>query len=168
MAMLCDRLTIRETRKGDEKAIRKVETAAYGRAGEARLVARLIPAPPYTLSLIAECDGEPVGHILMTEISAPVRSVALAPLAVIPPYREMQVGSQLVREALSRVAARGYEAVFVLGDNLFYERFGFSSRLADPFEVGWQGRDFMALELVSGSLAGKSGRLDYPEPFLDI
>ncbi len=55
----------------------------------------------------------------------------------------------------------------MLGDNLYYERFGFSSRLADPFEVGWQGRNFMALELVEGCLAGKSGKLAYPEAFFD-
>lgn len=166
--MLCHRLVIRETGAQDGAAIRKVETAAYGRRREANLVSLLLPAPPFTLSLLAECDGEPVGHVLLTEITAPVRALALAPLAVIPRYREMQVGSELVRHALARARKAGFEAVFVLGANPFYERFGFSSPLADPFEVSWQGRNFMALELTPGCLAGKSGRLDYPMPFLDL
>lgn len=165
--MRCRQLIIRPSQPGDETAIAVVQTEAFGRPYEARLALSLIEAPDRTISLVAECDGRIVGHILLSAIHAPVPAAAIAPLAVLPEYREMQVGTSLVRAGISEAAQAGFEALFVLGDNLYYERFGFSSRLADPFEVDWQGRNFMALELVEGCLLGKSGRLAYPEAFFN-
>lgn len=166
--MLCNKLTIRPSTLKDAKAIRKVETLAFGRKAEANLVDQLIPAPDFTISLVAVCDGEIIGHLLLTEITAPLKALALAPLAVVPKYREMQVGSELVRAAINLARQAQYHAIFVLGDVLYYERFGFSGSLADPFEIGWQGREFQALELVEGALKNKKGRLNYPQPFLDL
>lgn len=166
--MLFDKITIRASLPRDAKAIRKVEKQAFGRKAEANLVDQLIPAPEYTISLVAECDGKIIGHLLLSEISASVKALALAPLAVIPEYREMQVGSELVRAGIIKGREAGFEAVFVLGDVFYYERFGFSSSLADPFEIDWQGREFLALELRDGVLKGKKGRLNYPGPFLDL
>ena len=166
--MLCNKLTIRKSKKSDAKAIRSIETKAFGRKAEANLVDQLIPAPDHTISLVAICDGSAIGHILLTEISAPLKALALAPLAVLPDYREMQVGSELVRNAIAQARKSGFEAIFVLGDVLYYERFGFSGKLADPFKVKWQGKHFMALELVDGALSGKQGRLEYPEPFMAV
>ena len=164
--MLCNKLILRPSTGTDSKAIRVVETRAFGRKAEANLVDQLIPAPEHTISLVAVCDGSVIGHVLLTEIEAPVKALALAPLAVVPEYREMQVGSQLVREGIAQAHAAGFEVIFVLGDVLYYERFGFSSALADPFDVKWQGKQFMALELVEGTLAGKTGKLRYPQPFM--
>jgi putative acetyltransferase len=165
--MRCKELTIRPSGPADETAIAVVQTEAFGRPYEARLALSLIHAPETTISIVAQCEGKIVGHILLSPVAAPVPSMALAPLAVLPEYREMQVGTALVRAALERAREMGTQAVFVLGDNLYYGRFGFSSELADPFEVGWQGRNFMALELEEGCLAGKHGRLEYPEAFFN-
>jgi putative acetyltransferase len=166
--MLCNKLKIRASTPKDAKAIRKVETLAFGRKAEANLVDQLIPAPEFTVSLIAECDGKIIGHLLLTEISASVKALALAPLAVVSEFREMQVGSDLVRSGIRIAQENNYDAIFVLGDVFYYERFGFSSNLADPFEIDWQGREFQALELREGALKNKKGRLNYPQPFLDL
>jgi putative acetyltransferase len=166
--MLCDKLTIRASTSKDVKAIRKVEKQAFGRKAEANLVDQLIPAPEHTISLVAVCDGMIIGHLLLTEITAPLKALALAPLAVVPEYREMQVGSELVREGIRLSREAGFGAIFVLGDAYYYERFGFSSSLADPFDVIWQGRNFLGLELADGALKGKKGPLNYPEPFLNL
>ncbi|GIL00560.1 MAG: N-acetyltransferase [Alphaproteobacteria bacterium] len=163
--MLCDGLVIAPSTPADEAAIFDVERDAFGRDDEARLALALMAAPAWTLSVVARRRDRVIGHVLLTEIGAPVRAAALAPLAVAAPYREMQVGSRLVADALERARQAGFEAVFVLGDNLYYERFGFSAALATPFAVEWQGPHFMALELVPGALAGKAGRLDYPPAF---
>jgi len=163
--MICRKLTVRASTRNDQNGIAAVQAEAFGRSREAELALALIRASGKTISLVAECVGRVVGHVLLTEIDAPVRSLALAPLAVLPDYREMQVGTSLVRESISRARKLRFDAIFVLGDTPYYERFGFSSALADPFEVGWQGRNFMALELVEGCLKGKSGKLAYPEAF---
>ncbi len=166
--MLCQKLTIRPSTPDDRDAIHDVESRAFGRDAEANLVDQLIPAPDHTISLVAVCDGKIIGHVLLTEITAPVKAMALAPLAVAPAYREMQVGSSLVRQAIGMASGMGYAALFVLGDTNYYRRFGFSSSLADPFDIEWQGKHFMALELLQGALKGKSGRLAYPEPFYRV
>lgn len=163
--MLCNNLIIRPSQPKDHAAIAAVEIQAYGREAEARLVEQLVPAPENTVSLVAVCDGIVIGHILLTEIAAPLRAMAVAPLAVLPAYREMQVGSELMRHAIRQAEGDGYQALFALGDNGYFERFGFSARLADAFKVKWQGKRFMALELVPGCLAGMAGKLAYPEPF---
>lgn len=166
--MLCQRLVIRHGGESDLEAIRKIVRAAYGRAAEARIAAVLVPAPVHTISLLAECDGVPVGHVLMTEIGAPVRSLVLTPLSVVPRYREMQVGSALVRAGLDAARLAGFDAVFASGNGSFFERFGFSSELADPFTVPWQGNRFMVTEIRPGCLTGRSGQLDYPEILMRI
>ncbi|MCB1451198.1 MAG: N-acetyltransferase [Nitratireductor sp.] len=166
--MLCKKLTIRESADDDASAIVTVQSEAFGRKDEADLSLQLISAPPHTISLVAECNGDIAGHVLLTEIGAPVRAMALAPLAVLPKFREMQVGSILVKAAIEKAKAAGYEAIFVLGDNAYYERFGFVSNKADPFDIKWQGPHFMALELHEGALGGKSGKLHYPEAFFAL
>lgn len=163
--MLCNRLTIRHATEADAAAIAVVVASAFGRPQEADLALKLIAAPQHTISLVADCNGRIVGHVLLTQIEAPARAVALAPLAVEPEFREMQIGVALVREGLAQAASAGYEAAFVLGRNAYYERFGFKSPLADSFDVPWQGAHFMALELTPGALAGKSGALIYPDAF---
>jgi putative acetyltransferase len=165
--MLCNEITLRPSKKNDEKAIAGLLEEVFGRKAESRLALTLIHAPNATISLVALCSGRIAGHVLLTEIEGPARFMALAPLAVHPDFREMQVGSTLVRDAITRARKAGFEAIFVLGDNFYYERFGFSSPLADPFEAGWQGQNFMALELKEGCLKGKSGRLAYPEAFFN-
>jgi putative acetyltransferase len=165
---LAERLRVRPSRKADAVAIAALHRHAFGREAEAALALALIGDRMPTISLVGECDRAIVGHVLLSEIGAPVKAMALAPLAVAADYREMQIGSRLVTEAIRRATEAGYAAIFVVGDNGYYERFGFARSLAEPFEVAWQGRHFMALELEEGALAGRSGKLEYPREFHDI
>lgn len=166
--MLCQQVAIRTARKSDSEAIGHIHRTSFRQDGEANLVAALVESPTPTISLIADCGGKPVGHLLLSQIEAPVKATALAPMAVLPDYREMQIGTSLVNEAIRRARKHRYQAMFVLGYNGYYERFSFSPEAADPFQVEWQGPHFMALELSAGALAGKKGRLIYPAPFAGI
>lgn len=163
--MLCDNLTIIETTGKEMAAIRAIHEAAFATPAEASLVEALLDADTTTISLMALCDGKPAGHILLSEIGAPIRAAALAPLAVLGTYREMGAGSALVRAALEKARELGFAAIFVLGDPAYYERFGFKAGLARGFDVPWKGRHFMALELEEDALSGKVGKLDYPAAF---
>jgi len=166
--MLCDTLTFRASNEKDLKSIRSVEKKAFGRSQEAKLTQTLINSSSRTFSYVVQCNKDIIGHVLMTEIDAPVKALALAPLAVLPKYREMQVGSQLVRFAIEAAKDNKFAAIFVLGDVLYYERFGFSGKLADPFKIKWQGKNFMALELKKDALKNKAGELSYPQAFFEI
>lgn len=163
--MLCNRIQLRPSISADAEAIAILHETAFGRDDEARLALSLIADEVPTISLVAECDGRIVGHVLLSALEAAIPAVSLAPLAVAPEFREMQVGTSLVREALRQAEANGYRAVFVLGDNAYYERFGFKSTLATAFDAPWSGNGFMALELSDGALAGQGGSLRYPAQF---
>jgi len=150
----------------DLPAIRAVEALSYaGVEPDTGLSESLVTASVDTLSHIAEIDGQVVGHILLTRIDGPERALALAPLAILPDWRDMQIGTELVRHALKRARADGWHSVFVYGQPDYYGRFGFKSHLADPAETGWQGPRFLALELVNGALKGWTGPLRYPEAY---
>jgi putative acetyltransferase len=163
--VLDGRLRLRRSRKADNSALAALHQDAFGGEVEAKLTLALLADRRPVISLVGECDGKIVGHVLLSEIGAPVRALALAPLAVAASHREMQIGSRLVVEAIELARKADYEAIFVLGDNAYYERFGFASPAAAPFQVEWQGPHFMALELKPGALRGKKGRLEYPAVF---
>ena len=146
----------------DLPAIRALEAASYSRQG---LSEALLTASLDTLSIVAEIDGRVVGHILLTPVAGPDRALALAPLAILPEWRDMQIGTELVRHALARARDGGWNAVFVHGQPDYYCRFGFKSHMADGAEVDWQGPRFLALELKKGALAGWAGPLEYPDAF---
>ncbi len=163
--MFCERLVVRNSKSADMAEIAVLHRDGYGREEEAGLATELIQSATPTLSLVADCDNAVIGHILLTEIRAPMKAMMLTPLAVDGKFRELQVGSTLVRHALKSAAKRKIEAIFVPGDPLFYERFGFSSPKADPFSVKWQGPRFLAVELKDNALSSKKGKIEVPEPF---
>jgi putative acetyltransferase len=61
---------IRTARASDHAAIEAVLTAAFGRDDEAALVARLRADEDAMFELVAEEDGEVVGHILFSRLWA--------------------------------------------------------------------------------------------------
>lgn len=166
--MFCEKLVVRNSDENDLVQIAAIHRNAFGRDGEARLARELILSTTPTLSLVADCDDSVIGHVLLSEISAPMRAMMLAPLAVNSNFRELQVGSTLVRNALKSAEQLGIDAIFVLGDPLYYERFGFSSPKADPFAIKWQGPHFMVVELSENVLASKSGKLGVSEAFASL
>src|SRR6476646_9425403 len=94
---------VREETAQDFAAIRNVVTSAFGRAAESQLVDALRDEGYARLSLVAESDGQIVGHLLFSELRivaphATHRALALAPLAVIPAQQRQGAGSLLVRD----------------------------------------------------------------------
>ena len=89
----------------DLDAIRQVNRLAFGGVDEARLVDALRDGGYVRASLVAEVDGQVVGHVLFGDLpiimpGGPVEALSLAPLAVIPSYQRRGIGSALVEEGL--------------------------------------------------------------------
>lgn len=160
-------MNIRREKPGDEAAIYDVNRLAFGRDDEARLVDALRDGGYVRLSLVAEEDGEVVGHVLFSEVSADgvSKSLALAPVAVAPERQGGGVGSALIRAGIKTRADEGHDAIFLLGEPGYYSRFDFSAEKAKAFDIPYPKEYFMALELADGSLEGASGRIEYPPPF---
>lgn len=163
-------LLVRDEQPHDREQIRKVNEAAFGRSDEADLIDRLRVEGAVLLSIVAEVDGQIIGHILFSRMTVetaqgPVAAASLAPMAVLPDHQGRQVGSQLVRHGLAQLRTRGERIVIVLGHQHYYPRFGFSSGkaryLASPFPPD----AFMALELFDGALEGIYGTVRYPSAF---
>ena len=123
------------------------------------------------LSLVAEIDGDVVGHVLFSDLPiltdrGVVPALALAPVAVRPDQQRRGIGSALIRAGLAAARAAGHRIVVVLGHAEYYPRFGFSAKLAEPLSSPFSGRDsWMALELVPGALDGVEGAVQYAPPF---
>lgn len=168
-------IIIRPEQPGDQAAIYEINRRAFeGRDAEPQLVDAIRSSQGYVpgLSLVAELDGELVGHILFSLVvletdlgEQPI--LCLAPMSVLPEHQNRGIGSQLVRHGLEEARQIGFRVVNVLGHSNFYPRFGFRPArpmgILPPFDV--EDKHWMAVELVSGGLSSLSGRVRYPPAF---
>ena len=132
-------MDLREELPGDREPVRNIHLRAFGDhgpAGHGLVVASLVDAlretitPMNGLSLVAEHDGQIVGHVMFTRslLDAPRRLVevqVLSPLGVMPEHQRRGIGSSLVRHGLKALAEQATPLVFLEGDPRYYSRFGF-------------------------------------------
>jgi predicted N-acetyltransferase YhbS len=155
---------IRSERASDVVAREALLDACFGANRQLRTCQRLRDgrAPAEGLALSAVRQGRLIGTIRLWQVSAGgIAALVLGPLAVDPSCRKLGIGQALVSHALAAAKARGHGAVMLLGDALYYARFGFSAlktgelSLPGPFE-----RDrLLGLELRQGALDGASGMI---------
>jgi putative acetyltransferase len=127
-------MDLREERPADRKSVRDVQVRAFGDEGP--VVADLIDSlretvtPTDGLSLVAEEDGQVVGHVMFTSslldaLPRLVEVAVLSPVGVTPARQNRGIGSALVRHGLTALAQRAVPLVFLEGDPAYYSRFGF-------------------------------------------
>ena len=132
-------MDLREELPGDRESVRNIHLRAFGDNGPADhglVVASLVDSlretitPANGLSLVAEHEGQIVGHVMFTRslLDAPRRLAevqVLSPLAVMPEHQKHGIGSALVRRGLEALAEQAVPLVFLEGDPGYYSRFGF-------------------------------------------
>jgi putative acetyltransferase len=156
---------VRPETPADQAAIRTVLTSAFPGPAEADLVERLRDDGDVVVSLVAVDDGQVVGHVLLSKMSAPFKALGLAPLAVAPARQGEGIGARLVKAGLEAARDGGWEGVFLLGDPAYYGRFGFSAALATGFSSPYAGPHFMAISLSGELLPGEKGDVGYARAF---
>jgi putative acetyltransferase len=164
-------MLIRPEKDLDQTGVRAVNLAAFETAAEADLVDILHDQVEPIISFTAELEGKVIGHIMFSPVylstDPSLQLMGLAPMAVLPEFQHGGVGSKLVAAGLECCKRDGVAAVVVLGHPQYYPRFGFSP--AVEFEINCKYdapvEAFMAIELQPGSLAGKSGRVQYCDVF---
>jgi putative acetyltransferase len=161
--MTRDQVEIREERPADYGEVAAIHRAAFGGDDEAVLVEALRKSGDAAISLVAASEGRCVGHVLFSRLDAPVRSLALAPLAVRREWQREGIGSALVEAGLAHARKDGFQAVFVVGSAAYYERFGFSVDAARGFSSPYAGEHFMMTWLGS-ALVGR-GSIRYARAF---
>ncbi len=165
---------IRAEKKDDQDAIFAVNASAFETPAEATLVDMLREQAQPIVSLVAEDQGNVVGHIMFSPVSLSenhdLKVMGLAPMAVAPEHQRKGIGSALVLAGLEQCRQLGFVAVVVLGHPEYYPRFGFSpsSRFGIDSEYEVPEEIFMAMELVPDALSGKTGRVKYHNAFSNV
>jgi putative acetyltransferase len=154
----------------DRAAIRTINEAAFGGPDEAVLVDKLRDDGHAIISLVAELDGQVVGHIMFSRMwirtqTGLVSAVALAPVAVLPEYQHRGIGGRLIRQGLDLLRMEGEKIVIVVGHRDYYPRFGFSTDMARRLSSPFPSDVFMAMELSAGALDDVGGPVVYPPAF---
>ena len=130
------------------------------------------------LDLIALLDGQIVGHVISTrakvvegnggdsceagESGAVVcrEVLCLGPISAEPALQGKGIGSQLMRESITRAASLGFKSIILYGDPAYYSRFGFEN--AEKYTIATRDNQnydpFMAIELYPDALNGITGR----------
>lgn len=169
-------MNIRHEGPGDADAVAEVHREAFGNHGD--VVAALVDdlrtrlSDEIGLSLVAECRGLVVGHVMFSSglVDAPARLVAieiLSPVGVRPPAQGNGVATTLIRRGLEILSVRQVPAVFLEGDPAFYGRFGFMAAGTRGFRkpsLRIPDAAFQVIILPSHE-PWMTGTLVYPEPF---
>lgn len=158
-------MNVRDEDPADHGPIRDLIEQAFGRESEAVLVDALRRDGDIVGALVAEQDGRIVGHAVLSRLISPGGSLALGPVSVSPGRQRQGVGTALIRTCVEQAGMAEWEAIFVLGDPDYYERFGFRAETAIGFETPYPVQYFMALELKKGSLLARCGAVEYPQAF---
>jgi putative acetyltransferase len=152
---------------GDEADVRSVLLSAFPSSAEAELVDQLRSDGNAEIELVAEEEGQIVGHILFSDLKAPFRAVGLAPVSVTPAHQGRRIGTALIHRGHEIARASGQHVSFVLGDPAYYGRFGYSVDAAKPFQSAYSGPHFMML-VLNGPLPVTRGDLRYPPAFEEL
>jgi putative acetyltransferase len=126
-------ITIRLERPEDVPEIHAVTEAAfrgrpYSDGSEPGILDRLRRDGDLRLSLVAEEDGEVVGHIAFSPVSISDGAqdwYGLGPVSVRPDKQGRGTGAQLIQHGLAELRNRKACGVVLLGNPKYYGRFGF-------------------------------------------
>lgn len=125
---------IRAERPDDVEAIEQVTIRAFQNAPhtdhtEQFIVRELRAANSLAVSLVAELNGQIVGHIAVSPVTISdgrPHWFGLGPISVVPEFQGQGVGSELMNAAMSALKELPAQGCVLLGDPDYYRRFGFN------------------------------------------
>ncbi len=126
-------MLLRRELPADHDAVRAVHAVAFQASAEGVVVEAVLmdqlradDAVIAALSLVAELDGEIVGHVLCSRGTVGgVPCAGLGPIGVRPGMQGRGIGAALMHAVLGAADATGEPLVGLLGEPAFYGRFGF-------------------------------------------
>ncbi len=127
--------TIRPETPDDVDAIEAVTVAAFREAPhsshtEQHIVRALREAGALSVSLVAECGGEVVGHVAASPVTLSDGTpgwFGLGPVSVSPAWQGRGIGSALMEACQARLRERAARGCVLVGEPGYYQRFGFRS-----------------------------------------
>ena len=161
---------IEDAGEADLEVIVDIVSQAFGQPDEGRLVAALIRDEDAVISLVARRDEAILGHLMASPIllqpTQPLTCLGIAPLAVLPGSQNRGLGTMLMHAALDRARQLQVDALFLLGNPAYYQRFGF---LESPVGNQYGATSaFQSLELTPECLSGIRARAHYAAAFATL
>ncbi len=128
-------MIIRNEKKADIETITEITIAAFktlpiSQHTEQFIIHALRTAGALTISLVAEIDGQVVGHIAFSPVKISDDSkdwYGLGPVSVLPDYQKQGIGKALINKGLSLLKDMGGKGCALVGDPNYYKRFGFKN-----------------------------------------
>jgi putative acetyltransferase len=129
------KFTIRNERPGDIASIAYVTEEAFktleiSNHTEQFIINALRSAEALTISLVAEMDGNVIGHIAFSPVTMSDGTsdwYGLGPVSVLPDYQSQGVGKALMEEGLSRLNDINAKGCCLVGHPEYYKKFGFKN-----------------------------------------
>jgi len=163
-------IEIRQEIPEDQDRVYEIEAAAFGSRIQPDLVNVLRQSAKPMLSLISMLNGALVGHILFTPVTFDTDPAGLAcqlsPIAIDPRYQKRGIGGDLIREGLGRCQSLGWSSVFLVGNPIYYSRFGFQMAAPLGFSIDGPHNPYLqVIELQMGALKSLSGQVSFHPAF---
>lgn len=163
--------TIRPEQPGDEPAIHDLVRRAFAPmpfsdGDEQDLVDALRAAGDLVGSLVAvDGHGTIVGHVSFSPATIDGQACGwfqMAPVSVSPEVQHRGIGSDLIRTGIAALKADGARGIAVVGNPVYYERFGFAE-LAGLTPLSAHDAPYFRAMVLSG--AAPRGVLRYAPAF---
>ncbi|MGB0127612.1 MAG: N-acetyltransferase [Rhodocyclaceae bacterium] len=128
-------ITIRAETAADIRPIADITEAAFKTLAvsnhtEHFIIAALRRAGALAVSLVADLEGQVVGHIAFSPVAISDGSLdwyGLGPVSVVPAHQRQGIGRKLILEGLSRLKKMDAKGCCLVGHPDYYRKFGFAN-----------------------------------------
>ncbi len=113
-----------------EVTIAAFKTLEISNNTEQFIIEALRTAKALTVSLVAEMDGQVIGHIAFSPVTISDGTpnwYGLGPVSVLPEYQRKGIGKALIKEGLSRLKDMNAQGCCLVGHPDYYSKFGFKN-----------------------------------------
>ncbi|MFM8367403.1 MAG: GNAT family N-acetyltransferase [Chloroflexota bacterium] len=146
-------LLVRSELASDIEAITQVTYDAFlgkfsDHPTEHLIVNALREADMLTLSLVAEIDGNVVGHVAFSPVTINETFMdwyGLGPISVAPAFQKQGIGSKMIVDGLAKLRDLGAKGCVLEGSPAYYSRFGFKPKAGLTYHAAPAHEFFMAL-----------------------
>jgi putative acetyltransferase len=155
-------MQIRSETEADHASIRGIHLAAFAdhphsQQTEHLIVAALRSAKALSLSLVAEVNGNVVGHLAFSPVWIEEQDrgwFILGPVGVLPEFQRQGIGQRLIQAGLQMLRERGAGGCVLVGSPAYYCRFGFR-RIPELVLEGFPRENFLSLPMTERIPCGR-------------
>ena len=160
---------IREAQDPDLEEIFNLIYTSFANKAESDLVRQLILDKDLLINLIFESSDTILGNVVVSKVTMEpdigLFCGGVAPLSVLPEHQSYGIGSKLIKAAIKNSEKMEMDALFLLGDPNYYERFGFN---VSKLQSDYMAEHFQELELTKDCLVNVESEVIYANAFLSL